>query len=231
MKKSLMIVIILCTALSTSALMAGKLPTEAELKEKGFSELQIAARTGDISRLKEALKNGEDINRMVGSYEFENTALFQAVLLQQKGSVKFLLDHGANPNFCGWKSMSPLHVAALHGDQEIVDQLLKAGAYLDYRNAPDHGDFTALTVAIESKNNDIVKKLLRAGANPNMTTYDSLTPMHIAAKEGNSKAAKLLVIYRADAHRLDKKGRNPSQLASEQGFLELAEYLRDLEKN
>jgi len=230
MKIQVFVVSALCCALSISTVMADKLPTETGLRQKGFGDLQIAARAGDIVKIKKALQNEQDVNRMVGPYEFETSALYQAVQFRRGAAVKYLLEHHANPNLCGWKSMSPLQVAAEKGYPVIADQLIKAGAYINYRSSPRHGNYTALTLAIKNNHNDIVQKLLNAGADANETTFHGLTPLHVAAKAGNVKAAELLLAHRADINRLDRMGRTATKLASVDGHEDVAKYLRSHEE-
>ena len=58
-------------------------------------------------------------------------------------AVKWLLDHGANPNtrWAHWDAeVTPLHLAVLHDHAEIVRLLLKAGADPRIRDSKHHSD-------------------------------------------------------------------------------------------
>lgn len=59
------------------------------------------------------------------------------------GAVKWLLDHGANPNarWPDWDAeVTPLHLAAAPGHPEIVRLLLASGAHPSTRDSKHDGD-------------------------------------------------------------------------------------------
>jgi ankyrin repeat protein len=84
-------------------------------------------------------------------------------LLSKRGdaaAVKWLLEHGANPNalWAHWEAeVTPLHLAAAHGHGEVVRLLLDAGADPRIRDTKHDGD--ALGWAEFFKKPDIVQLL------------------------------------------------------------------------
>lgn len=79
---------------------------------------------------------------------------------------------------------SPLHVAALAGQPEIVGLLIEAGkdvsGYLDFRN--HRNTHTALSLALkENPNQAVAMLLIQAGANVNAADHGWTTPLHIVA--------------------------------------------------
>ena len=79
---------------------------------------------------------------------------------------------------------SPLHVAALAGQPDIVGLLVEAGkdvnGYLDFRN--HRNTHTALALAlIENPNEAVAMLLIQAGANVNAADHGGTTPLHTVA--------------------------------------------------
>ncbi|KAK3154140.1 hypothetical protein QOZ80_2BG0186680 [Eleusine coracana subsp. coracana] len=59
------------------------------------------------------------------------TPLVFAVISENAAVVKYLLDHGADPNKADDDRLAPLHSAAGIGDCEMIESLLAKGAYVD----------------------------------------------------------------------------------------------------
>lgn len=122
------------------------------------------------------------------------TALFRAINADRLDLVKLLLDRGANPNLPGPKHMlwpavhkpdileillakganlklAPgiLELATSINSVEAVDALLK---YKADPNAKKDGIYTPLCSAIRDDREDLVDKLLAAGADPNLAALD-----------------------------------------------------------
>lgn len=94
--------------------------------------------------------------------------LFQAIFFcQEKLFNKFLLA-GANPNIVDNKrDRSALHYAAEQRDFDKVDSLIAHGVLMQVDLQTDWG-LTALDFAVLRNGIDIIKRLLGAGANPNL---------------------------------------------------------------
>ena len=76
--------------------------------------------------------------------------------------VKVLLDAGADPNAgVDGYGQTALHLAAFHGDAEMIRALVDAGADLEARN---HREETPLNRARTYEREDVVRALLDAGA-------------------------------------------------------------------
>lgn len=85
------------------------------------------------------------------------TALFTALFMKKVEAVKFLLEHGADPQMTieGDKS-TPLHIAVEHANAECVKLLLCHGASPQAVNA--HNE-TPLSLAKKSENSSMLKEL------------------------------------------------------------------------
>lgn len=132
--------------------------------------------------------------------------------------AKYLLERGADPNFCGGYYNTPLEAATALGRVDIVSLLLQHGADANGSSEPDSSPTviyssteatTPLIVAIRKGNIEAVNMLLKAGADPNMIakgTYSTETPLHVAAgcKEDRSEIARILIDNGASVDAVDK---------------------------
>src|SRR6266850_1867063 len=154
--------------------------------------------------------------------------------------IKFLLDHGANPNArikdntltrtiftMQWffeSGATPFVRAAQSSDVELLKVLLTRGA--DPKVATDHGD-TALTAASgvgwvdgvtyehsPKENVETVKFLLGVGLDPNAANADGRTSLMVAAAKGRSEVIQLLVDHGAKLDTRDKGSRDTETLVS-----------------
>mmetsp|Transcript_16077 Transcript_16077/g.24231 ORF Transcript_16077/g.24231 Transcript_16077/m.24231 type:complete len:317 (-) Transcript_16077:184-1134(-) len=106
--------------------------------------------------------------------------------------------------------------ATKKGNLPVVAALLNTRMpKVDVNMAKANG-FTAIFYAIELHSTNILKALLRRGANPNvaLTQKDAVgsTPLHFACMLEKSKHAELLLEYGADVMAVNEHGQYPLQL-------------------
>ena len=83
-------------------------------------------------------------------------------------------------------------------------------------NAKDEEGKTALHCAVMVNQPKITKLLLEYGASVNeSSTSNKITPLHLAAYDGNLLMICLLLEYNADPYIKDKNGKTPLELAFE----------------
>jgi ankyrin repeat protein len=119
------------------------------------------------------------------------------------------------------------HRALGHDARVLASLMLEAGA--DVNGEPEEGAFIPLYYAITAPdpNADMVKWLLENGADPN--TPRGERPLHLATKENNAAAVKLLVQHGADIEAKDiDEHYSPLERAASLGRLELVKLLLDL---
>ena len=88
--------------------------------------------------------------------------------------------------------------------QPIIRMLLNAGENI---NNFSGWAGTALKYAVENENNDIVRQLLEAGANPNLSdSKKAQTPLMTAVQKGNLEIVQQLVKAGADVNLQDSNG-------------------------
>ena len=122
--------------------------------------------------------------------------LKNAVRKGDKDHVVKLLDLGVDPN-CnrfGSSGQSPLMLACLSGNVELIKLLIKRGANVDLQN---YSGQTALTKVINSKN---VKQSVILEVTKTLVEHDSTKShfskgMKAACEKGNVEVAKLLLPY------------------------------------
>ncbi len=120
-----------------------------------------------------------------------NEHLLMAVQLQDVEYVKASIFNGADPN-CRCKSATPLHTAALLGNEEIVEALLSYGADVSAKDAYGR---TPLHYAAAYGHQKVVFYLLLYGANPNKTDHMGITPLYYAVKTGRTEIVNMMFKY------------------------------------
>uniref|UniRef100_A0AC11DBP0 NFKB inhibitor beta n=1 Tax=Ovis aries TaxID=9940 RepID=A0AC11DBP0_SHEEP len=89
-----------------------------------------------------------------------------------------------------YEGHTPLHVAVIHKDAEMVRLLQEAGADLN-KPEPTCGR-SPLHLAVEAQAADVLELLLKAGADPAVRMYGGRTPLGSATLRPNAILARLL---------------------------------------
>ena len=114
-------------------------------------------------------------------------------------TVRALLQQGADVNASHGDGMSALHWAAEHGDAEMAEVLVYAGA--NVAAVTRIGQYTPLHVASNGGHAPAVEVLLAAGADVTATTTTSgVTPLHLAAASGNADVIAALLDHGAEVN-------------------------------
>jgi len=107
--------------------------------------------------------------------------------------IKKLIHEGVDISERDCFGRTPLHIAANHGNIQLIEFLVNLGANL---NAIDNGGNTPL-LQIDCFDNTVVKILLEYGANPNIENADGRTVLDLAYESNATDSAELLLKYGA----------------------------------
>ena len=145
----------------------------------------------------------------------QNTPLYAASGQGQVDTVRWLLDHGADPNARGdpgWPR-APLFYAVYAMRFEVVQTLLEHNADINLQSTKGETplDWVFSHCGSREKFMDMVQLLLEHGADPNICDSHT-TPLHQASSLGSIEAARLLLSHGAKVDAKDKKGRTALQV-------------------
>ncbi|WP_442782554.1 ankyrin repeat domain-containing protein [Collimonas fungivorans] len=154
-------------------LAAGVSPNLAE-KQRGDTGLILALHE-DSKKVFGLLLNAKGIDLNLRARNGD-TALMVASYKGDVAAVKALLDKEAEPNNTGWTA---LHYAAAIGNNEIVQMLLDASAYID---AGSPNNTTPIMMAARGGKIETVKLLLDSGADVTLKNDVGMTAIDLAKK-------------------------------------------------
>jgi hypothetical protein len=119
----------------------------------------------------------------------------------------------------------PLFEAIAQKDNEVVKKMITSGFDVNTKN---RGGLTALHVAVENENLEIIRFLLNRGANVNAKTKSRRTPIMMIEggdEENALEIFKLLTEKGADVNVLNEDKETPLMVACEDDNLELVKIL------
>lgn len=139
---------------------------------------------------------------------------------KQARAVRYLLEHGCNPNARDWGERPALWYALFKENQHLLPILLEYGADINYQTHCDNinnqlfYESPPLVRAAEEDDIELLRYLLAHGADANVKSYDQ-TALHIicnANSQNLQESVRLLLAADADINVLDAKGRTPLDL-------------------
>lgn len=161
---------------------------------------------------------------------FGNTPLIQAVRYDRIAVLQGLLDLGADPNTAHSFERTAMHVAAFLGRDTACRLLVEAKAQV---NAVDCFDLTPLGLALIARSSvRVVRRLLKAGADPNFRSKSSLPLLSLAVlattRHRELVNIKFLLRAGADIRATDRvKGDTALHKAAMTGFVPAISLLHD----
>ena len=184
-------------------------------------DLVEAASTGDDAQVAALLHAGADPN---ATGEYGTTPLYAATVAGHTEAARLLLEAGADPDrtSLGDSEGTPLCAAACWGFDELVDGLLAYGASPDL---PEPDGPTALVWAALEGHADAARKLLEAGADPNLES-DGWLPLLVAARKGSLAIVRDLLAHGADRELRDHHGQTALMIADDWRDKDVEDELR-----
>ncbi|XP_008569958.1 PREDICTED: protein phosphatase 1 regulatory subunit 16A [Galeopterus variegatus] len=226
---------------------AGRGPHKQVLFPPSVALLEAAARN-DLEEVRQFLGSGVSPDL---ANEDGLTALHQCCIDDFREMVQQLLEAGANVNACDSECWTPLHAAATCGHLHLVELLIARGANLlavntdgnmPYDLCEDEQTLDCLETAMADRGItqdcieearavpelcmlDDIRSLLQAGADLDVPGDHGATLLHIAAANGFSEAAAVLLEHRASLSAKDCDGWEPLHAAAYWGQVHLVELL------
>ena len=153
------------------------------------------------------------------------TPVADAAMKGDRDAVRALLKQGGDVAAAQGDGMTALHWAAEHGDAELAEMLLYAGA--NAGAVTRIGAYTPLHLAAKAGSAPAVRALVKSGASVSArTTNSGAMPLHLAASAGNADVVTALVDAGADVNAKESEwGQTPLMFAAS---LNRAEVIRVL---
>lgn len=159
----------------------------------GRTALQVAAGAGNIAVVRLLLSYGADVNAPDG--EHKGTALECAARSDDVQVTQLLMSYGATG------IVSAVDTAGQSFGYRVVNHLVRS-EIRSHATLDDAFGRVALLAATRCRDFDLVELLLDCGvypdALPNAGDTNSVTPLQIAAHDGDIRLAELLISYGAD---------------------------------
>ncbi|WP_373073236.1 ankyrin repeat domain-containing protein [Sulfurimonas sp.] len=206
-----------------------------------WNPLHLAARYNSLDVVKYLVQNGVDLNaQTLHKGKAHNTPLILTIyrekeqLKDQEAIIKFLLEHGANPNIKTSDNKTILHFTARNSSLNIVKSLVENNADI---NAAQPDGWEPLHLAARYNNIDVVKYLANNGADLNaQTVYKgkiNYTPLHLALyrekEEIKDQEAIVKYLIGMDTNLMlkDSYGRTAQIVATQSNQYKLLKYFKD----
>jgi ankyrin repeat protein len=193
-----------------------------------------AADRSDLAGIKKALAAGADINTRDVWYgairDRGDTALMKACEQGKLPIAQYLLSQGASVHIRDKGGYSALFYAARGGEYEIVSLLLKKGLPIS-----DRGKYKDSAYVFSIKGNrrsDIIRLLLKHGANPKITNHSGYNLLLLAASDGDTGLIRELLKRGLPVDMTSKKRKTtPLIAACEKGHYQAAVVLLEAGAN
>jgi ankyrin repeat protein len=197
-------------ALSTLLLSACSEPPKPSIN------LYRAIHGGDLDQIKRHIYWGTDINQAdpQGDKPLHVAARRGRVIIARE-----LLKNGADPNTENQAGQTPLQVALKEGKTQLAAVLIQEGATDD----PQELLISLVQEGVDDR--DSLELLTGRGADVNAKDPNSLTPLHIAVRDGQRLLTKRLIDLGADVNAADNDGRTPLSIATENGNRHIIDLL------
>lgn len=183
-----------------------------ETDSAGYTPLHIAAELGNYDLIRPLIYYNADINLR------NNDGKTPRDLAQANGDRRML-------SLFRTSVTGEFDRAMKEGDAKGVERLIATNrALVNWRQ----GGRTALHVAAENGNRQLVELLLGYGANVALSESvgNQSTPLHLAAAKGHQAIVELLLMMGANPAALDAEKRTPADVAEQSGHAEVAAAIR-----
>ena len=176
------------------------------IKNGAPNDLARAIKYGVTDQVEYLLSKSKNIDALDSNGD---TALALAIKENNVNLVKMIINKGANINIISFinnysDEYSPLMIASKNGNKEIVNLLIKNGANVNLLNSSSMSALMTTTYdrhLITPEQIEVMKILIDAGANPNLSIIENETTLDRVW--GNDIASKLLINNGADVNGIE----------------------------
>lgn len=188
------------------------------------NRLFCAAKEGDLSAIENALHEGADIHaKNDQEWSVLHFAVRDRCFLD---CVKFIVEHGVNPNVTDNQGKTPIHLAVKLGALEVIEYLISQGADPVAKN--NKGETTIMEAAI-SGDVECLNKLLPYCDDINAKDYTGLSAIAFSAADSrNLECVKTLIAFGADLSILYPNNKTLLDLCKDRGLPEISSYLQSV---
>jgi len=141
------------------------------------------------------------------------TPLHAAVETGNLEILQFLLERGAKPNIRDFQKRTPLMMMDEDATPELLDLLVRYGAKVHL--VDKQGNNVLHHFAAYDESVEIVRQLAALGANYNASNKQGITPLMIAAENGNTDTVRVLLELGAGVDQTDREGKSALDRAEE----------------
>ncbi|XP_064628158.1 ankyrin repeat domain-containing protein 17-like isoform X2 [Lineus longissimus] len=181
------------------------------------SPLTLAACGGHVELANLLIERGANLEEV---NDEGYTPLMEAAREGHEEMVALLLAHGADINAQTEETQeTALTLACCGGFLEVSDFLIKAGADIEL------GCSTPLMEAAQEGHLDLVRYLLKSGANVHAQTGTGDTALTYACENGHTEVARVLLEHGANLEHESEGGRTPLMKAARAGHLCTVQFL------
>ena len=160
--------------------------------------------------MEQAIKGGAQVNNVIDDQTALMVAVSEYIYTEaQLTAIRWLLDHGADPNV-GSRFDLPLH-RFVFSSSFTLNNLSKLSEEELNAIRPTERQFDAQRV--RALNQEILIRLLKAGAKMSTLNNYGWTPLHYAARFDNLMAAEILIIEGAKISQRTPIGKTPLDYA------------------
>jgi ankyrin repeat protein len=141
--------------------------------------------------------------------------------------ARWLLDHGADPNWRAYVGATPLAWAEFSDNRELCDLVRGRGGSDEFKDFEFGADPRVFGVMVLAGWGFAPQLEARLAADPSLIDVraDCGTLLHAAARSGQLRCTEILLAHGADRLAPDAEGRTPGVLAAEKRHEELAKLL------